>query len=259
MKVLDTHSHILFSSYKEELPNIIKKLKEDGVVVFNISYDIDSSKETIKLFENNNNLIPVIGIHPSDSKGYNKKYLSELEELINDDVAAIGEIGLDYHFEGYDKEEQKKAFVDQIELARKYDLPIVIHTRDSLNDCFDIIKNYPKQKFLLHSWAGDIQLTKKYLEISNNIYFSYNGILTFKNASLQKEVIKYIPIDKLLFETDCPYLTPVPFRGEKNYPWRTKEVIEYASNILGISYEKLNIINKNNALSFFKVKKELLN
>lgn len=259
MKVLDTHSHILFSSYKEELQDVINALKEQEIVVFNIAYDLDSSKEVLDLFKRNNFLIPVIGIHPSDSVGYNKDFLNNLENMINDDAAAIGEIGLDYHFEGYNKEEQKIAFIEQIKLASKYDLPIVIHTRDSLEDCYEIISLYPKQKFLLHSWSGDSNMTKKYLSISNNIYFSYNGILTFKNAKLQQEIIKMVPIDRLLFETDCPYLSPIPFRGKQNFPWRTKKVIEFASEILEISYDNLLEINKKNALNFFKVDKELLN
>lgn len=258
MKIIDTHGHVLSTSYNDDLEKVINETKKNNMVVFNISFDLDSSKETLNLFKKHNNLIPVIGIHPLDSKGYKKEWISELEELINDDVAAIGEIGLDYHYEEYNKETQFQVFNDQIILAAKYNLPVVVHTRDSLEDCYDVIKNYPNQKFLLHSWSGDIDLTKKFLEISDNIYFSFNGIITFKNALLQKEVIKILPIDKIMFETDCPYLSPTPFRGEVNVPLRTKNVIEYVAEHLKMSFEDLNNFNTKNALEFFNVKKELI-
>lgn len=250
--IIDTHAHVLNESYKEDLHNVIKQMQENNTIAYNISYDLKSSKETLLLNEQYDFLIPVIGIHPNDTKGWNQSMLDELESLISDKVAAIGEIGLDYHYEGYDKEEQAKAFVQQIELAGKYNLPIVVHTRDSLEDCYEIVKNYPNQKFLFHSWSGDKELTKKYLDISENVYFSYNGIITFKNAQLQQEIIKEIPLDKLMFETDCPWLSPTPFRGKTNYPWRTKEVLEYSAELLNISFDELNEININNANLFYK-------
>lgn len=259
MKILDTHTHVLSSSYKDELDNVIKRVDEENVVAFNISFDLKSSKEVLSLYKSNKHLIPVIGFHPSDIKGWNKNKLNAIEELINDDVAAIGEIGLDYHYEGFNKEEQAKAFVDQIELAIKYDLPIVVHTRDSLKDCYEIIKNYPEKKFLLHSWSGDIEMTKKYMSISDNIYFSYNGIITFKNAPMQREVIKEIRLDRLMFETDCPYLSPMPYRGATNYPWRVKEVIDFVANHLGMTFDELNVNNNKVALDFYNIDKEQIN
>ncbi|NQX83131.1 MAG: TatD family hydrolase [Mycoplasmataceae bacterium] len=258
MKIIDTHSHILSSSYNDEFKQIIQENKIKNIISFNISFDINSSKEVIEIFKKHKNLIPVIGIHPCSTMGWNKNMLNQIEKLITSDIVALGEIGLDYHHDGYNKKEQKIAFIKQIELAKKYNLPIVIHTRDSLEDCYEIIKNYPNQKFLLHSWSGDVFITKKYINISKNIYFSFNGIITFKNADIQKRVIKIIPLNRIMFETDCPYLTPVPFRGQKNYPWNVKNVIEFVSDYLKISFEKLNENNNKVALDFFNVKKELL-
>ncbi len=257
--IVDTHAHVLNKSYGEELTNVINEMKKNNTIAYNISYDIKSSKETLALNKEYNFLIPVIGVHPNDTNDWTDETLIEIESLISDNVAAIGEIGLDYHYEGYDKETQAKAFIQQIELAIKYELPIVVHTRDSLEDCYEIVKNYPQAKFLFHSWSGDKEMTEKYLSISDSIYFSYNGILTFKNATLQQEVIKLIPMDKLLFETDCPWLSPTPFRGKTNYPWRTKEVIEYASELFGISFEEMNDINNKNAKSFYKVNYDQIN
>ncbi len=252
MKIFDTHSHVLKKSYGDELETVINKLITENIYVYNISYDLKSSKEVKELNHKYQNLIPVIGIHPNDTKDWNKNTLIELESLIDESISAIGEIGLDYHYENFNKEEQYEAFIAQIELAAKYKLPIVVHTRESLEDCYEIVKNYPDQKFLFHSWSGDELMTKKYLAISDNIYFSYNGIITFKNAHLQKRVLKEIPINKLLFETDCPWLSPDPFRGKTNYPWRVKEVIEYCANLLNYSFSELNQINNENTKNFYK-------
>lgn len=251
--IIDTHGHILKKSYGKDLKQEIEKIKNNNLKVINISYDIESSIETLSLYKEHNFLYPVIGIHPGDIKEGTKEELKKIEDLINEDVVAIGEIGLDYHYETYDKKQQKYFFVKQIEIAQKHNLPIVIHTRDSLVDAYNIIKKYKNQKFLLHSWSGDIELTKKFLKISNNIYFSYNGILTFKNAKLQKEVIKEIPLDKLMFETDCPFLSPEPYRGKVNISERVKNVIEYASTILEKTFDELNKINNKNTKSFFNI------
>lgn len=256
MKIIDTHSHVLISSYDSNLKDVIENINLNNMISFNIAFNISTSKEVLNLFEKNKNLIPVIGIHPNETKGWNIKMLNEIENLINDDVSAIGEIGLDYYREPYNKEEQKRALIDQIELAIKYNLPIVIHSRNSIEDCYEIIKNYPNQKFLLHSWEGDKEWTLKFIEISKNIYFSYNGIITFKNALLQREVIKTIPIKRLMFETDCPYLSPE--RGQINHPWKVKEIIKYIAKHLDLEYDYLKKINFDSALSFYNVKEELL-
>ncbi len=250
----DTHAHVTKRAFEDKLEEVIIKLKEENTVAYNIGTTIDDSKEIIELSKQHNNLIPVVGVHPCDTQEWNESFINQLEEIVKDNkVAAIGEIGLDYYHEPFNKEEQAKAFVDQINLANKYELPVVVHTRESLDDCYEIIKNYPNTKFLLHSWSGDAETTEKFLSISNNIYFSYNGILTFKNAKMQKETISSIPIEKLMFETDCPWLSPEPFRGQKNYPWRVIETIKYASDLLGLEYEELNTINNNNSKDFYKI------
>lgn len=258
MKLIDTHAHVIKDSY-ENINEVIETINEKNLVVFNIGFDLKSSIEIKEISKRNPNILPVIGFHPVDSKDLKDIDFDNLEKLINDKIAAIGEIGLDYHYEGFDKEEQKKTFIKQIEIANKYNLPIVIHTRDSLDDCYEIIKKYKDTKFLLHSWSGDIEMTKKYLEISDNIYFSYNGILTFKNAITQKEAIKHIPINRILFETDCPYLTPVPYRGQTNYPWFVENTINYASELLNIEYKNLMQILEENTTNFYNVDKEVFN
>lgn len=251
MKTTDTHAHVNSWSYKEELEEVIDKMIERNVTAYNIGTTLTDSKEILDLHDNYEFLLPVIGVHPGEVDSIVEGWEQELEELIKRNPKAIGEIGLDYHYDNYDEKLQKEVFIKQIEIASQHNLPIVVHTRDSLEDCYEIIKNYPNQKFLLHSWSGDVEMTEKYRSISNNIYFSYNGILTFKNAQLQQEVIKTIPLDRLLFETDCPYLSPVPKRGKTNYPWRTKYTIEFAAQLLNIKVKELNESNNKVAKDFY--------
>ncbi len=253
MKTIDTHAHVTRRAYENELDNVISKMNQENTIVYNIGTCVEDSKEIIELSKKHKHLIPVIGVHPCDTQGWNDKMRDEIDSLVFDGIAAIGEIGLDYYHEPFNKEEQAIAFKQQIEIAIKYDLPVVVHTRESLEDCYEIVKGYPNVKFLFHSWSGDIEMTKKFLETSNNFYFSYNGILTFKNAKLQQEVIKAIPLDRLMFETDCPWLSPTPHRGEKNFPWRTKLTIEFAANLLEMEVEELNDINNKNVDTFYKV------
>lgn len=254
MIIIDTHAHVTKRSYGELLNRVIEKMQERNTIAFNIGTNIEDSKEILQLSRGNHHLVPVIGVHPCDTQGWNESMANELESLIDDTVAAIGEIGLDYYHEPFDKDEQAIAFRAQIEIAQRNKLPVVVHTRESLEDCYNIIKDYPDVKFLFHSWSGDKEMTDKYLSVSNNIYFSYNGILTFKNAQLQQETISHIPLNRLMFETDCPWLSPVPYRGKDNFPWRTKEVIIFAAELLGMSVEDLNDINYKNAKDFYVVK-----
>ncbi len=252
-KFTDTHAHVTQRSFEDKLDEVITELVATNTYAYNIGTTIEDSKEIVELSKKNKNLIPVVGVHPCDTQNWNESMINELEEILQNEkgIAAIGEIGLDYYHEPFNIEEQKKAFIDQIELANKYKMPIVVHTRESLNDCYDIIKNYKETKFLLHSWSGDVEMTKKFLGISDNIYFSYNGILTFKNAQLQQKTIPSIPLNRLMFETDCPWLSPVPHRGKKNFPWRVQHTIEFAAELLNIEYNELNNINNKNAKDFY--------
>lgn len=250
---IDTHAHLL----KQYYPNIdetIAKTLSTVPFIFNIAFDYESSEEVLELAKKHQQLKPIIGLHPSEFPTFKAKQIHQLEKLINSDVIAIGEIGLDYHYPKYNKIAQKTAFIAQIELAKKHQLPIVIHSRDSLVDCYEIIKKYPNQKFLFHSWSGDEILTKKILKSLPNVYFSYNGIITFKNAQLQRDVLKIIPLNKLFLETDCPYLSPMPFRGQQNFPDRVSLIYQFVANELTITIEELAKQINLNVTTFFNIK-----
>ncbi len=251
MKLIDTHAHLLDRSYENS-----KIIYEDTVkkvwYIFNIAYDVSSSHEVLKHFKEYSHFFPVIGIHPNHTTENDDLPIKEIENLINSDVKAIGEIGLDY-FRPHNKKNQRQAFIKQIKLAGKYHLPIVVHTRESLEETWEIIKKFPDQKFLLHAWSGDVLLTKEILAARDNIWFSYNGITTFNNAQKQRETIVHVPLNRLLMETDCPFLTPVPNRGKPNVPAYVELVINFAANLFSMNVEKFNEQVNKNAEEFYEV------
>ncbi len=253
--LIDTHSHLLKKYYNKDLEFLIKEINKKMDFLLNVGTDFEEIEEVIDISKKNKKILPVIGIHPNNSNKFLEEKIKKLEEIIiknKKQIIAIGEIGLDFYRE-HNKNEQTKMFINQIELARKYKFSVIIHLRNSINEAYEILKKYEDVNFLIHSWSGDLEQTKNFLSLKN-FWFSYNGIITFKNGFPQKETIKLIPKDKLLFETDCPYLSPVPFRGKKNDPIKIIHIIEKASEILSIKKDELNLLNKKNIMEFLKLK-----
>lgn len=260
MKLIDTHAHILKEYYPDDYDSIVDRIEKEMEYIINIGLDLNSSQEVVELSKKTQNILSAIGIHPSNvnKKEDIRKDLNSIEKMLsNDKVIAIGEIGLDYHYENSSeiKKIQKEAFINQIEIAINNSLPIIIHTRDSIDDTLDIIENYPMQKFLLHSWSGDVFQTKRALEM-NNVIFGINGIVTFKNAKLLNDVLKIIPINKILLETDCPYLSPTPLRGKTNNPFNTIYILEHIAKAKKIKKDLLLRIIKDTSNRFFSLNYE---
>ncbi len=187
-----------------------------------------------------------IGFHPVDIKNLTEEKILWLEKLCleNQQIIAIGEIGLDYYWHPEEKEEQKYWFKKQIRLAKKLDKPLIIHARESYGDCYQILKEENYFKGIMHSFADDYNSAKRFID--EGMYISISGPLTFKNGHNQKEVVEKIDINKLLVETDGPYLTPVPFRGKTNYPWYVKYIIEEIAKIKKLKKEEVANIIENN-------------
>ena len=237
--MIDTHAHILKRYYDEDLETIISKAFSKLDKIINIAFSKNSSKEVSEMSLNYDHMYNVVGIHPNDVKDVTDKDIEEIESMINSKTVAIGEIGLDYHYEGYDKEKQKEVFVKLIEVARKNNLPVVIHSREANEDTMEIIKEYKDVKFLFHSWSGNVGQTKM-LNEWGNIWFSFNGIITFKNADNVRDALKVADRNKILLETDAPYLTPVPFRGKTNYPEYVQYVYEEVEKLIELSEEQID-------------------
>lgn len=270
MKIFDTHSHYNDEVYNNDIDNVLVSLKKDGVLeLVNISaeiVDFDNLYNLTKKYKGNDSVPKMhytIGFHPdnvplykSDSTDGNK-LLDTMSSFVNKDIKpiAIGEIGLDYYREGKDEEIkkcQKDWFIAEINLARELNLPIVIHSREACKDTMDILKEYAKDlKVVVHCFSYEKEIAKEYIKMG--YYIGVGGVLTFKNERKLKEVVSEIPIDKILTETDCPYLSPTPHRGERNLSSYIKYVINAISNIKNIDEENLSEELYNNALRFYNL------
>ena len=234
------------------------KIVAIGEIGLDYHYDVDRDMQKdafirqIKLANKYDFVHAVIGIHPVDIKKYNAEVDKELERLALSEkkVVAIGEIGLDYHWMEDPEEVQKEGFRRQIELAERVKLPIVIHTREALQDTLDILKEYPNVGGILHCYPGSFQAAKPFLD---RYYIGVGGTVTFKNNRKTKELVKELPLDRIVLETDCPYLTPVPFRGKRNQPVYTKYVAEEIAAIKGISVEEVIKVTTENAKKIYNL------
>lgn len=235
--LVDTHCH-LFKEYYDNFDLIIKNAKDLGVYKYiSAACDDETMDEMIELAHKFENIYICVGIHPENVNN-DTKHLEEL--LINKDskIVAIGEIGLDYYYGKESKELQIDLFCKQLELAQKYDLPIVVHSREATLDTIECLKKY-KVRGVIHCFSGSLDTAKIYIKMG--FYIGVGGVMTFKNSKI-KEVIKEIPLDKILLETDSPYLAPVPFRGTANEPKNIKYIAEFLSELKEIPFE--NVVNQ---------------
>jgi len=240
--LIDSHAHLDDKRFDADRDMLINSLKENDVdLVLNIGADIKTSQASVDLAEKYDNIYAVVGVHPHSAKDLEGSDLSELRALAEQEkVVAIGEIGLDYYYDNSPRNIQQKWFKKQIELAQELDMPIVIHSRDATQDTFDILKEASNKKELrgiLHSYSGSYEMAQEYIKLG--FYIAIGGPVTFKNARVSREVAAQIPLDKLLIETDSPYLTPEPYRGKRNEPMYVKYVAEKIAEVRGTTYEEI--------------------
>lgn len=245
MKLVDTHCHIYGKQYEEDIDLVLKKAEENLEFIVNIGYDIDSSKISVEMADKNSFVYATVGFHPTDIKGYSEESEKELLDLAkNPKVLAIGEIGLDYHWMKDEKEKQKEIFRKQMDLARKIKKPVVIHTRDAMEDTINILNEYKDVGGILHCYPGTYESAKLLMD---RYYFGINGVVTFKNNKTTKEAVSKIPLERLVIETDAPYLTPEPYRGKRNEPHYVQYVAEEIAKIKGLEVEEVIRITTENA------------
>ena len=210
---IDTHCHIFKSDY-DDVESVINEMKNNIMIVS--GYDRVSNKEVLELVKKYKNIYGTLGIHPSEVDDYTLNDLDFIEKNIdNPKIVGIGEIGLDYHFEKDKKEKQKELFIKQLDMAKKYNKAVIIHSRDAMKDTVDIIKNY-NLKMDMHCYSGSLETAMELIKM--NVKLGIGGVLTFNNSEKLKEIVKNIDLSNILLETDSPYLTPVPHRGKKNKP-----------------------------------------
>lgn len=240
---IDTHCHI-YDEYYDDIEKIIKKIKDNNIFkIINNGCDAKSNMEVLKKVSSYDFMYGALGIHPESVLDYKKEDIDFIEKHLNDEkIVAIGEIGLDYHYGKENKEAQISLFEEQLKLAEKYNKPVIIHSRDATLDTIETIKKY-KVRGVIHSFSGSLETANIYLKLG--FLLGVNGVITFKNCNL-KDVIREIPLEKIVLETDSPYLTPVPFRGERNDSSHINEIAEFVASLKGVSMENLaNITNEN--------------
>lgn len=253
MHYIDSHCHLTDKRYEDAF-KIVQAAKEKGVkTLVDVGWNTDSTSLACKNAEKFTNVYFTAGIHPSESLRYNDSSLSFMESFLkNEKCLAVGEIGLDYHYDDTDEKSQAELFESQIYLAHRYGLPIVVHSRDASKDVLDILtcnKNYLQNGFLMHCYSESREQAKNYLDLGG--YFAFGGVVTFKNAK-KEEIVISIPLDRILAETDAPYMTPEPFRGRINYPEYVVLVYEKLAKIYGVEKEYLTGRVKENFEAFFK-------
>lgn len=218
--IIETHVHLNSLQYEEDLNEVITRARNAQVVkMLDIGCDERSLERTLELSAEYEDIYSAVGWHPVDVKTYTEQSLVRIEEILKSDnskVVALGEIGLDYHWYPEEKAEQIEIFEKQIQLAQKLNYPIIIHCREAYEDCYEICKKYAPLQGVIHSFASDSEMAQKFIDLG--FYIGIGGPVTFKNGISQKEVVKAIQLDRLLIETDGPYLTPTPNRGKRNEP-----------------------------------------
>lgn len=257
MKLFDSHCHLNDEKFDEDRENLIQELFKSGIEKFiNAGYSVESSKKALEIANKYSGIYTTCGISPNDIEENLENInieLEKIEELAhNEKVVAIGEIGLDYHWNTLNKDLQKHAFIEQIKIANKLELPIVIHTREAVCDTLEILKKNPvNKKGVFHCCPLNPELVKEALKLG--FYISFAGPVTFKNSKNAEEIINLVPLDKMLIETDSPYLAPEPKRGTRNDPRNVKYVAEKIATVKGIDAEEVAKITYENACTLFNI------
>ena len=260
MNLFDSHSHYNDEKFDIDREEIIKETLSNGVSNFIVAgYNIESSKKAVEIASEYEELYAIVGISPNDLDNIKieddvKKSVNEIEKIAtNKEVVAIGEIGLDYYWNKDNKEIQKEMFIKQIELANKLELPIVIHTREAVADTLEILKTHNvNKKGIFHCCPLNRELVKEALTLE--FYASLSGVITFKNAKNADEIINLVPENKLLIETDSPYLAPEPVRGTRNNSMNIKYVAEKIAKVKNKTIEEIADIPNQNAKRIFRIK-----
>lgn len=240
--IIDTHCHL------ESYDNIDDIVNFDGIMIAAGCND-ETNLRVVELVNKYSNIYGTLGIHPEELDNVTDNSFKIIEDnLSNKKIVGIGEIGLDYYYDDTRKEEQKELFIKQLELASKFKLPVVIHSRDSIADTYNIMSNY-QLKGNIHCFSSSLEMAKKFIKLGYKI--GIGGVLTFKNGKKLQEIVKNIDINDIVLETDSPYLTPEPYRGHKNEPKNVIYVANKISELKGISIEKVIEITTNTAISQF--------
>ena len=253
--LFDTHAHLDADAFDADRDELIASLPGQGLgLVMNPGCDEPSSLAAIELAKRYDFIYAAVGSHPDAADLVNEALIEHYRKLCkeNPKVLAIGEIGLDYHYEDIPREIQKKAFRMQMQLAKELDLPVIVHEREAHEDGLAIVDEFPEVKGVFHCYSGSAEMAKEL--IKRGWYIGFTGVLTFKNARKALEVAAAIPLDRIVIETDCPYMSPAPFRGQRNDPGKVYRMAERLAELRGLTVEEAQRITMENGLRLYRMK-----
>ena len=253
--IFDTHAHYNDEAFDKDRDELLRSLNAKGIgTVVNVGASIQSTKETLQLTRQYHFVYGAAGVHPNETGELNDNLMEWLRDITRENkIVAVGEIGLDYHWEEPEPEIQKYWFVRQLTLAREERLPVIIHSRDAARDTLDIIKAERAEETggVLHCFSYGVDLAREYLQMG--FYLGIGGVVTFHNARKLKEVVKYAPLDQLVLETDCPYLSPEPYRGRRNSSLNLIYVAEQIGQIKNIPADEVILVTSRNAKRLYRI------
>ena len=252
--LFDTHAHMDDEAFDLDRKELLENLPNQGIaLLMNPGCSLASSYNTSKLSQEYDYIYAAVGSHPDAADEVNEDVLEEYRKLckLNPKIRAIGEIGLDYHYEDIPREIQLKAFRMQMELARELNLPAIVHEREAHEDGMKVVDEFPEVTGVFHCYSGSAEMAKEL--IKRGWYIGFTGVLTFKNARKAIEVASSIPLDRIVLETDCPYMSPEPFRGKRNDPGKLYRMAERLAEIRGLSVEEIHAITTENGKRLYRI------
>ena len=251
--LFDTHAHLNDPAFDPDREELMAGLAQKGIgLVMNAGCSLESSKDIIAMAEKYPWLYASVGSHPDSADEVNEMVIEEYRKLCrHEKVKAIGEIGLDYYYEDIPREIQKKAFIAQMELAKELDMPVIVHEREAHDDGMNIIRQFPTVKGVFHCYSGSAEMARQLVKLG--WYIGFTGVLTFKNARKAVETAQAIPLDRIVIETDCPFMAPEPFRGKRNDPSLVYRVAEKLAELRGISVEEAQRATFENGKRLYRI------
>ena len=251
--LFDTHAHLNDPAFDPDREELMAGLANKGIgYVMNAGCSLESSKDIIQMAERYPWLYASVGSHPDSADEVSEEVIEEYRQMAkHEKVKAIGEIGLDYYYEDIPREVQKQAFRMQMALANELDIPVIIHEREAHDDGMRIVKEFPKVKGVFHCYSGSAEMARQLVNMG--WYIGFTGVLTFKNARKAVETAASIPLDRIVLETDCPFMAPEPFRGKRNDPGYLPKMAEKLAEIRGISVEEAIAVTTENAKRLYRI------
>ena len=253
MEIFDTHAHYADSAFDDDREQVLAELPHKGVkLVMLAASGIEDSRENALLAKKNGYIYAAVGIHPESVDETPADYIDTIKEIIASEpkIKAVGEIGLDYHYDGFDREKQIRFFREQLALAKELDMPVIVHSRNATEDTVEILKEY-RPKGVVHCFSGSAETAKEI--IKTGMYIGFTGVLTFKNAKKALKALETVPLDRLLMETDCPYMAPEPFRGKRCDSSMIPYTAAKAAEVKGIAVEELLEITCRNGMEMYGI------